>query len=242
MAKVQPAFPVDSIRGALGGDTNQVYYLYRGRQVSRRKGMNPQPSSRRRDWWMSQMSTWAALWAKLSYAHAEQWRAAAEYLNGLDLDDNPTLDGRQLFIRTQIFRKLANYPYTTVPPTDLSAPSYVTSIDWVQKPADAQWLRVRFRYSCGHQPSTALFVKQSPAYSHPNRRPRRWEYVTLRDPNNETPMIAYGVPPLKDVQSYFAPYPVTHGSWVYIWVQCISPGGVPSKAQIFGPIEVTLWA
>lgn len=241
MAKIQPAFPIDAISGSLAAYPSEVFYLHRGKQICRKKGLKPQPYNSIREWFMGLMAPANVKWQELTYANAVKWREAADQLNESCEKQKARLDGRQLFLRVQFYRAMANLAPTTTPPTDLSAPSYVTSIDWVQYHYGDNKVRIRFRYDCGHQASTALFVKISPIYVHTNRKPRRWEYTSLRNPNNEIPLISYGVPPLKDIISLYPPHQLRVGFFVYIKVCCISPGGLASSPQFFGPLEVTSW-
>lgn len=241
MVLIKPAFPVDSIAGWVRNSQNLVYYPLHGKIVARRKGMNPQHENSRRNWFYHSFQIISPAWNALTQAQARSWQDAAEYLNNLDRDEDPHLTGRQLFFRIQTFRRLSNVAISTAPPTDLSAPGYAWKCDLVQWASSNNAARIRLYYKTGHQASTALFIKISPSFTSPHRRPRRWEFATFSDPNNQTPLISQGVPPVKTTVSQYLPYAMSVGVFIWVKVVCVSPGFVPGRPQFIGPLEVTQW-
>lgn len=241
MVIVKPAFPVDSIAGWVRNSQNLVYYPLGPKIVARRKGMNPQLENTRRNWFYSLFQQIAPAWTALTAAQVKSWEDAAAYLNNLDDDDEPILTGRQLFFRIQTFRRMGNAALSTAPPSDLSCPAFAFKCDLVQWSASNNAARIRLYYKTGHQASTALFIKISPSFPHRNRKPRRWEYSTFRDPNNEIPLISQGIPPVKTTVSQYLPYAMSVGVFIWVKVVCVSPGFVPGRPQFIGPLEVTQW-
>lgn len=184
--KVRLAFPVDQISGKAGGNFGNVFFGWRGLQVSRKHFIPRNPSSTNQDSVRGMLAAGAVAFQSLTPSEKAAWATYAAGLPVSILGQSVKLPEISMYSRINMYRQLAGQSISDTPPTD-SPGVAVTGITKFLKGAQDYTLTFKFSGTAG---TNKFLIRMTSALPSQVYNPKRSDYRLIEGAGNTGSIVA----------------------------------------------------